>query len=71
MPVWLKIIATLKKTCNSRLNVWTLLSSEVIYLHLNKNKRSLVSVRKESCNNLRSSLMKKLDRGVETLGLES
>ena len=34
-------------------------------------KRSLVSVRKESCNNLRSSLMKKLDRGVETLGLES
>ena len=42
------------------------------YLHLiNKNKRSLVSVLKESRNNFRSPLMKTLDRSVETLGAES
>ena len=44
------------------------------YLHLeliDKNKRSLVSALKESCDNFRSPLMKSLDGNVETLRLES
>ena len=44
------------------------------YLHLeliDKNKRSLVSVEKESCDNFRSPQMKSLDRSVQTLSPES